>query len=85
MAVSPDKTRIYVTVTKKQKKEIERMSKKLDLPPATFATNLLTAGLDDARILDRLGFLKGAQVVSNFAGRHTALRVAAMSGEPMTP
>jgi hypothetical protein len=85
MALPPDKVRINVTITKKQKKEMERLARKLDLPVATLATNLLTAGLDDARVLDRLGFLKGAQVVSNFAGRHTALRVAAMSGEPMTP
>lgn len=38
--------------------EIKILAEKVDLPPGTFARNLLMNGLDDARALDKVGLLR---------------------------
>lgn len=39
-------------------KEIKDMAKRADLPPATFARNLVMTSMDDARLFDKAGILR---------------------------
>jgi hypothetical protein len=77
MPLPADKTRVNTTVTKAQLRHMERLAKKLDLPVATLATNLMSAGLDDALLMEKLGVLSTVQTIRNFAARHTALTIKA--------
>lgn len=38
--------------------EIKEMSERAELPPGTFARNLLLLGLDDARLFDKAGITR---------------------------
>ena len=49
--------------------EIEALAKKLDMPKTRLVRNMALAGLEDAKMLDKIGMLKGAQKLNDFKER----------------
>lgn len=54
-------------------KEIDKLAEKIDLSRSQFMANLIEMGLDDAKILDKMGFLNaikaGRKIINSLIGR----------------
>lgn len=57
---------ITIRFSKTELKEIEKIAKELDMPKTKLIRNLTLSGLDDAKILSKLGFLKGTKKLADF-------------------
>lgn len=57
---------VKVYLPKEITDEIERLAKKHKIPESKLCRNLLMSGLDDAKLLDRLGALKLAGLVQKW-------------------
>ena len=60
---------ISIRLSEKEIKEIEEIAKELDMPKTKFIRNLALTGLDDAKILSKMGILKGAKKLADFKER----------------
>ena len=57
---------ISIRLSETEMKEIEKIAKELDMPKTKFIRNLALTGLDDAKLLSKLGILKGAKKLTDF-------------------
>jgi len=57
---------ISIRLTKTEMKELEEIAKELDMPKTRLMRNMLLSGLEDAKILHKLGALKGARKLIDF-------------------
>ena len=71
MALAKGKKQLVITIDEIVYKDLERISKTLKLSKSRLARNLLYAGLDDAKILDKLGLLKAIGLYNGFSQRVT--------------
>jgi len=60
---------ISIRLTKQELKEISEIANEIDMPKTRFIRNLTLAGLDEAKILNKLGALKGAKKLLDFKER----------------
>jgi len=65
---------ISIRFSQTEMKEIEEITKELDIPKTRFIRNLALAGLDDAKILNKLGVLKGTKKLVDFKNKLKNLR-----------
>lgn len=57
---------ISIRLSDTEMKEIEQIAKELDMPKTKLIRNLALAGLDDAKILSKIGVLKGIKKLADF-------------------
>ena len=57
--------------SKEEIKEIEEIAEQLEMPKTRLIRNLTLSGLDDAKLLNKLGVLKGAKKLIDFKERFT--------------
>ena len=69
MALAKGKKQLVITIDEIVYKDLERISKTLKLSKSRLARNLLYAGLDDAKILDKVGLLKAIGLYNGFSKR----------------
>ena len=62
---------ISIRLTKTEMKELEEVAKELEIPKTRFMRNVLLSGLEDAKVLHKLGALKGAKKLLDFKERFT--------------
>ena len=55
--------RITIRLSEEEYKRIEKVAKKLDMPISRVIRNLTMAGLEDAELLDKLGFFDIAKMI----------------------
>ena len=60
---------ISIRLTKTEMRELEEIAKELDMPKTRFMRNVLLAGLEDAKTLNKIGALKGAKKLLDFKKR----------------
>ena len=60
---------LTIRFSDKELEEIEELAKKLDIPKTRLVRNMALSGLEDAKMLDKLGALKGAQKLIDFKER----------------
>ena len=60
---------LTIRFSDKELEEIEELAKKLDMPKTRLVRNMALAGLEDAKMLDKIGALKGAQKLMDFKER----------------
>ncbi len=65
----PIKNNLTIRFSDRELREIEELAKKLDMPKTRFIRNLTLSGLEDAKTLDKVGVLKGAQKLIDFKER----------------
>ena len=65
----PIKNNLTIRFSDRELREIEELAKKLDMPKTRFIRNLTLSGLEDAKALDKVGILKGAQKLIDFKER----------------
>jgi len=65
----PIKNNLTIRFSDRELREIEELAKKLDMPKTRFIRNLTLSGLEDAKALDKIGVLKGAQKLIDFKER----------------
>jgi len=61
--------RITIRFSPEELKEIEEMAKILEISKTRLIRNMTLAGLEDARILNKIGALKGAKLLCDFKER----------------
>ncbi|MFC1535161.1 hypothetical protein ACFL7M_17560, partial [Thermodesulfobacteriota bacterium] len=62
----------------KTRDEIERLAKKIKISPSLMASNLIEMGLDDARLLEKIGLLRVALITEDIANK---IKKKAIRGE----
>ena len=62
----------FVTVkfTTKEIEEIEEIAKQIEISKTTLIRNMALSGLENAKILDKIGALKGAKKLIDFKERY---------------
>ncbi len=65
----PIKNNLTIRFSDRELREIEELAKKLDMPKTRFIRNLTLSGLEDAKTIDKVGVLKGAQKLIDFKER----------------
>lgn len=60
---------ISIRLTKTEMKELEEIALELDMPKTRFMRNVLLSGLEDAKVLHKIGALKGAKKLIDFKER----------------
>lgn len=60
---------VTVKFTDKELKQIEDIAKSIDIPRTTLIRNMTLSGLEDAKIFDKIGALKGARKLLDFKER----------------
>jgi len=60
---------VTVKFTNNELKEIDEIAKILDIPRTTLIRNITLTGLEEAKILNKLGVLKGAKKLLDFQKR----------------
>ena len=60
---------ITIRLSEKEIQEIEEIAKELNMPKTRLIRNLALAGLDDAKIVKKLGILKGVKKFIDFKER----------------
>lgn len=60
---------ISIRFTKSELEEIEKIADKLNLPKTRLIRNMALSGLEEARFLNNIGALKGAQKLLDFKDR----------------
>jgi DNA-binding Lrp family transcriptional regulator len=60
---------VTVKFTNKELKEIEEIAKNINISRTTLIRNMTLAGLEDAKILNKIGALKGARKLLDFKER----------------
>jgi len=63
------KNLVTVKFTDKELKEIEDIARNIDIPRTTLIRNMTLAGLDEAKLLNKIGALKGAKKLLDFKER----------------
>jgi len=61
--------RITIRLSPEELKEVEDMAKILEISKTRLIRNMTLAGLEDARILNKIGVLKGAKLLYDFKER----------------
>lgn len=62
---------ISIRLSKEELYEITKISEELEIPKTRLIRNLTLSGLDDAKILNKIGALKGAKKLKDFKARFT--------------
>jgi len=65
----PIKNNLTIRFSDTELEEIEKIAKSLDMPKTRFIRNLTISGLEDAKILNKIGALKGAKKLLDFKAR----------------
>lgn len=60
---------IAIKFSKEEIEEIDKIAKNIDIPRATLIRNMTFAGFEDAKILNKIGALKGARKWMDFKER----------------
>lgn len=60
---------VTVKFTDKEIGEIDKIARETDIPRTTLIRNMTLSGLEDAKILDKIGALKGAKKLIDFKER----------------
>ena len=60
---------VTIRFNKKELEEIEKIAKSIDIPKTRLIRNMALAGLEDAKILHKIGALKGAKKLKDFMER----------------
>ena len=60
---------ISIRLTKTEMKELEEIALELDMPKTRFMRNVLLSGLEDAKVLQKIGALKGSKKLIDFKER----------------
>jgi hypothetical protein len=63
------KNLVTVKFTDKEISEIDKIAKETDIPRTTLIRNMTLSGLEDAKILNKIGALKGAKKLIDFKDR----------------
>jgi hypothetical protein len=61
---------VGIRFSENELKEIEEIAKNLEIPKARLIRNMTLAGLEDAKILNKIGLLKGAKKIIDFKERY---------------
>lgn len=67
----PINNNLTIRFSDRELAEIEELAKELDMPKTRFIRNLTLSGLEDAKMLNKLGALKGAKKLLDFKERLT--------------
>ncbi|MFC1819822.1 hypothetical protein ACFLZG_01890, partial [Thermodesulfobacteriota bacterium] len=62
----------------KARDEIERLAKKIKISPSLMASNLIEMGLDDAKLLEKIGLLRVALIAEDVGNK---IKKKAIRGE----
>jgi len=60
---------VTIRFSRKELEEIEKIAKSIDMPKTRLIRNMALAGLEDAKILHKVGALKGAKKLQDFMER----------------
>ena len=60
---------VTVKFTDKEIEEIDKISRETDIPRTTLIRNMALSGLDEAKLLHKIGALKGAKKLLDFKER----------------
>lgn len=60
---------ISIRFTKNELEEIEKIANSIDLPKTALIRNMALSGLDEAKLLHKIGALKGARKLIDFKER----------------
>ena len=60
---------LTIRFSDRELEEIQELAKKLDIPKTRLIRNMTLASLEDAKILDKIGALKGAKKLIDFKER----------------
>jgi hypothetical protein len=67
MALKQGKRQLVLTIDEPIYQDIVRISDKLGISKSRLAKNLLYAGLDDAKVMDKLGLVKAIGIFRGFS------------------
>ena len=67
MVLSKSKSQLVITIDRVVNEDLERISAKLGISKSKLARNLLYAGLDDAKIMERLGIVRAIGIFGGFS------------------